>query len=78
MVSTPTSGLVRTSTLCARCLIEVEGRKYRVNLICLPMEGLDVILGMDWLSANHILIDCNEKKVLFPNSKDEDMLMFSQ
>jgi len=47
MVSTPASGLVRTSTMCARCLIEVEGRKYRVNLIYLPLEGLNVILGMD-------------------------------
>ena len=67
VVSTPAFGLVRTSTLCARCQIEVEGCKYRVNLICLPLEGLDVILGMDWLSANHILIDCNEKRVLFPS-----------
>jgi len=78
VVSTPASGLIRTSTLCARCRIEVEGRQYRVNLICLPLEGLDVILGMDWLSANHILIDCNEKRVLFPNSEDEVMLMSSQ
>ncbi|XP_027922644.1 uncharacterized protein LOC114180530 [Vigna unguiculata] len=45
VVSTPASGLVRTSTVCARCKIEVEGRKYRVNLICLPLVGLDVILG---------------------------------
>jgi len=78
VVSTLASGLVRTSIMCARCLIEVEGRKYRVNLICLPLEGLDVILGMDWLFTNHILIDCNEKKVLFPNSEEKDMLMSSQ
>ena len=52
--------------------------KYRVNLICLPLEGLDVILGMDWLSANRILIDCNEKKVLFPSSEERDVLMSSQ
>ena len=40
--------------------------------------GLDVILGMDWLSANHILIDCNERKVLFSSLEDEDLLMSSQ
>jgi len=78
VVSTPASGMVKTSTLCARCLIEVEGRKYRVNLICLPLEGLDVILGMDWLLANRILIDCNEKNVLFPNPEDDEMLLSSQ
>ena len=78
VVSTPASRLVRTSIVCARCKIEVEGHKYRVNLICLPLEGLDVILGMDWLSTNHILINCNERKVLFPSLEDEDLLMSSQ
>jgi len=36
-VSTPALGLVRTSFLCARLLVEVEERKYKVNLICLPL-----------------------------------------
>ena len=49
-----------------------------MNLICLPLEGLDVILGMDWLSTNHILIDCNEKRVVFPSLEDEDQLISSQ
>ncbi|XP_017423605.1 uncharacterized protein LOC108332814 [Vigna angularis] len=64
-VATPTSGLVKTSTLCARCFVVVEGRPFKVNLICLPLQGLDVILGMDWLFANRILIDCGEKKLVF-------------
>ena len=46
-MSTPASGLVRMSSLCARCPVEVEGRRYKVNLICLPMQDLEVILGMD-------------------------------
>jgi len=56
----------------------LRGRKYRVNLICLPLVGLDVILGMDWLSTNHHLIHCNERKLLFPSLEDEDLLMSSQ
>jgi len=60
-VSTPASRLVTTSSLCARYSVEVEGRMYKVNLICLPLQDLEVILGMDWLSANRILIDCREK-----------------
>jgi len=73
-VSIPASGLVRTSSLCARCLVEVEGRIYKVNLICLSLQELEVILGMDWLSANRILIDCREKKLLFPNSEEPELL----
>jgi len=55
VVSTPTSRLVKTSFLCARCPIEV-------------------ILGMDLLAANCILIDCQEKRLLFPNSKELELL----
>jgi len=73
-VSTPTSGLVRTSSLCARCPVEVEGHRYKVNLICLPLQELEVILGMDWLSANCILIDCREKRLLFPDSEEPELL----
>ena len=33
-----------------------------------------MILGMDLLSANRILIDCREKKLFFPNSKEHELL----
>jgi len=74
VVSTPTSSLVRTSSLCARCPVEVEGRRYKVNLICLPLRELEVILGMDWLFANRILIDCREKRLLFPDLEEAELI----
>ena len=74
MVSTPASGLVKMSPLCARCTMEVKVHKYKVNLICLPLQGLEVIFGMDWLSANHILIDCREKRLSFPNLEEPELL----
>ena len=37
VVSTLASSLVRTSSLCVKCPVEVEGRVYKVNLICLPL-----------------------------------------
>jgi len=74
VVSIPASGLVRTSSLCARCPVEVEGHIYKVNLICLPLQELEVILGMDWISANRILIDCRGKRLLFPNLEEPELL----
>ena len=37
-----------------------------VDLICMPMSSLDVILRMNWLYANHILLDYHNKIVRFP------------
>ncbi|WVZ18555.1 hypothetical protein V8G54_005877 [Vigna mungo] len=69
VVSTPTSGQVSISSVCVGCPIEVAGRKTKVNLVCLPLEGLDVILGMDWLVDNHVLIDCRRHEVVFQEPK---------
>ncbi|XP_047162606.1 uncharacterized protein LOC124832451 [Vigna umbellata] len=73
VVSTPAAGEVRTSTVCVKCPIEVEGRNYKVNLICLPLKDLEVILGMDWLAANRILIDCGAKELVFPDEYEVEL-----
>nr|KYP47819.1 hypothetical protein KK1_030515 [Cajanus cajan] len=66
LVSTPVSASVVASELCAGCPIEVNEKRYKVNLICLPLVDIDIILGMDWLSANRILIDCANRQLIFP------------
>ena len=54
--------------------MEVEGRRYKMNLICLPLQELEVILGMDWLSTNHILIDFQGNRLLFHDSEEPELL----
>ena len=66
LVSTPTGDKVLTSTICLNCPIIFYHYTSTVDLICMPMTGIDVILGMNWLSANHILLDCHNKAIRFP------------
>ncbi|XP_027357212.1 uncharacterized protein LOC113866592 [Abrus precatorius] len=65
VVTTSTGKPVVTSWVCLGYAIMVHGRKFEVDLICLPLSQLDVILGMDWLAANHVLLDCREKTLIF-------------
>jgi len=74
IVSTPASGQVSTNLACVGCLMEVEGRHFKVNLICLPLEGLEVILGIDWLSINHVVIDCGRRKIIFPETEGLELV----
>jgi len=74
IVSTPIYGQVSTNSAYVGCSLEVEGRRFKVNLVCLPLEGLDVILGMDWLSSNHIVIDCGQRRVVFPESEGIELI----
>ena len=50
---------------CPQVPFRVQQREFVHDLICLPMTGLDLILGLDWLSKNHVLLDCSEKSVQF-------------
>jgi hypothetical protein len=45
--------------------VEISARTFLVDLICLPLNQIDLILGMDWLSSNHVLLNCFEQKVIF-------------
>ncbi|KAL4026395.1 hypothetical protein IC575_014824 [Cucumis melo] len=47
------------------CQIEIAGHVIEVTLLVLDMLDFDVILGMDWLAANHASIDCSRKEVTF-------------
>ena len=58
VVSTTREGIIVTSSMCTECPVIIDGQRYKINMICIPLKDLEVILGMDWLSANHILIDC--------------------
>ncbi|XP_017423592.1 uncharacterized protein LOC108332800 [Vigna angularis] len=64
--------------MCPQCPIVVEGHRFEVHLISLPLQGLDVILGIDWLSANHILIDCSKKELIFLDPEEAELLSLQQ
>jgi len=52
--------------MCAECPVIIDGQRYKINMICIPLKDLEVILGMNLLSANQILIDYGQKKLIFP------------
>ncbi|XP_028802076.1 uncharacterized protein LOC114757249 [Neltuma alba] len=65
IVSTPVGVSVKTSKACLNCMIEFEGRTSTIDLVCLPLKGIDLIVGMDWLSANDAILDCRRKTIFF-------------
>ena len=37
--------------------IDIRGQRFLANLIIMPMDWFDIILGMDWLSKYRAVID---------------------
>ncbi|XP_020963506.1 uncharacterized protein LOC110265083 [Arachis ipaensis] len=56
---------VMTRSRCRQVRFKLEGRDFMHDLICLPMIGLEMILGFDWLSKNRVLLDYFERSIQF-------------
>ena len=55
--------------VCYDCPIVINDTLFAWDLIVLEMSVFDLILGMDWLSANHAIIECDLRRVSL-TSKD--------
>ncbi|KAL0534292.1 hypothetical protein IC582_028581 [Cucumis melo] len=64
-VSTPSGECMLLKEKVKGCQIEITGHVIEVTLLVLDMLDFNVILGMDWLAANHASIDCSRKEVAF-------------
>ena len=63
-VSSPMGAKVVTHKTCLNCVIQYEQLSDTTDLICLPFKGIDVIMGLSWLTANNVLIDCGNKTLV--------------
>jgi hypothetical protein len=62
LVSSP-GGEIRTKHICPAVSITIRGVDFPSNLILLDSKGIDIILGMDWLSKYNGVIQCTRKAV---------------
>ncbi|XP_075096500.1 uncharacterized protein LOC107804935 [Nicotiana tabacum] len=60
-VSTPVGDSIVVDRVHRSCIVVFGGLKTRVDLLLLDMVDFDVILGMDWLSPYHAILDYHAK-----------------
>lgn len=56
-VATPSDKVMFGKYVCIDCKVKVQCRKLLGDLVILGIIGFNVILGMDWFSRHHALID---------------------
>ena len=54
---------VRIGMIGRGCELEISGTLLIVDLRIMDMSEFDVILGMDWLTAYRVVIDCVRRRV---------------
>ena len=62
-VISPLGTRARLGMICRGCELEISGTLLTVDLRIMDMSEFDVILGMDWLIAYRIVIDCERMRV---------------
>jgi hypothetical protein len=65
-------GKVQSDRMCPNLRIEIWGIDFLANLVVMGNQGLDVILGMNWLYKNKATVSCDKRtvKLASPSGKD--------
>jgi hypothetical protein len=59
---------MKTKRNCVDVPVDIHRVSFKANLIILGTKGLDVVLGMDWMSKYQGHIDCAKKSIAVTNS----------
>ena len=62
-VSSPLGIRARIGMICRGCELEISGTLLKADMRIMDMSKFDVILGMDWLTAYRVVIDCERWRV---------------
>ncbi|VFQ86957.1 unnamed protein product [Cuscuta campestris] len=75
IVSNPLGHSLRLTHVYHDCPLVVQGKTFPASLIELPHREFDVILGMDWLTANQAVVDCGAHTVRLRAEDGSDILI---
>ena len=62
-MSSPIGIRARIRMIGRGCVLEISRTLLKVDLRIMDMSEFDVILGMDWLTAYKVVIDCERRRV---------------
>ncbi|KAA3480746.1 vacuolar protein sorting-associated protein 35B-like [Gossypium australe] len=62
--------------VCRNCPLTIKGHYFPTNLMLLPFDEFDLILGMDWLTNHSVLLNCGSKFIEL-KCENGDVMIFS-
>ncbi|XP_076885875.1 uncharacterized protein LOC143535535 [Bidens hawaiensis] len=65
-VEVPNGNSITIDSVIRYCAIVLNIVKFRIDLIPIQMGSFDVIVGMDWLTLNHVEVVCFDKFLRIP------------
>ena len=66
---------ISTNQVVLGATLEIGGRQFLADLVVLPGVGIDVILGMKWMSGNGVLIDTTTRVVMLKDQNTKEAFL---
>jgi hypothetical protein len=73
MIVSSSGGDMHVRQLCSKVNLNIKGVDFVTNLIVLELKGIDVILGMDWVSKRKALIDYAMKSIKLTTTSGNEL-----
>jgi hypothetical protein len=68
------SGRIRADSICLNVSVEIRGIVFPANLIVMGTQGIDVILGMNWLDRYQTVISCDKRTIKLVSPLGEEVV----
>lgn len=65
VVSKPIGGSTSLTTICHGLLFSIGGLGFSIDAFVFSFSSYDIIISMDWMTNNHVVLDCDKRLVLF-------------
>jgi hypothetical protein len=67
-------GRIRAHSICLNVSVEIRGIAFPANLIVMGTQGIDVILGMNWLDKYQAVISCDKRTIKLMSPLGEEVV----
>jgi hypothetical protein len=74
MIATP-GGKISSNQVCRSVPIQMGRNLMRIDLLLLDLEGMDVLLGMNWMTQHQVSLDISSRTVEINSPKHEPTIL---
>jgi hypothetical protein len=74
-IATP-GGKISSNQVCRSVPIQIGKNLMRTDLLLLDLEGMDVLLGMNWMTQHHVSLDISSRTVEIDSPEHEPTIFY--
>jgi hypothetical protein len=74
-ITTP-GGKTLSNQICRKVPLQLGSQLMKTDLLLLDLEGMDVLLGMNWMTQHHVSLDISSRTVEIDSPEHEPTILY--